>query len=334
MEQISPSPYLGIDTIHITTTRWRPLQRGGRVVPVAWRARRGGGLIFKTTEFTAIRNCWGYLLLNFSPQHLLGHVNNVHPLNLDELRSAVRRLERLLYASGLVVDLRGAALSRLDVFCDVCPPTGVSRSMVMLEGVQIPFLKKKKIYPGPSSSTFYIRNYSREACVYDKGAELVEGQHLSPAKAESMGYGPDRAARVEIRWKNTRTVRNALQVSSLRDLLRSQSSLRKVATVYNHVAFNLFDALQVSPGLEFPPCSHNMFGTPPKKEFKRKGGQVKSMRTLNSVEIHNPFPSCRMRLLPSRKPRGPPPIPGCEGRGCPSSRDEHSDSQPIRARLG
>jgi len=325
---------MGIDTIHITTTRWRPLQRGGRVVPVAWRARRGGGLIFKTTEFTAIRNCWGYLLLNFSPQHLLGHVNNVHALNLDELRTAVRRLERILYACGLIVDLRGAAVSRLDVFCDVFPPMEVSHSMPRLEGVRIPFLNKKIVYSGLTSSTFYIRNRSREACVYDKGSELVEGQHLSPNVAEGMGYAPDRTARIEIRWKNTKTIRSVFQVSSLRDLLRSQSSLRKIATAYNHVAFNLFEALQVSPGLEFPPRTRNVPATHPKKEIKRKGGPAESMPLLISFEIHNPVRSDRMRLLPSRKARGPPPIPGCEGRGCPSFRDDHSDSQPIRERLG
>ncbi len=244
--------HIGIDTIHICTPRWRPIP--GRILP--WRQIGDGRELFKIGNVVAMRNRYGYLTLAFSPQNLLAGKKvrcNTNPLSLLELRKAMCILRKAVREAGIRVDIGHAPISRIDLFSDFFLPRSVSEILPRLSRVKIPYLKPPRRFTGTTSTSLYLANKSREICIYDKAAELVDRRNRT-CGADSLpdAYLPNHTLRIELRFRKPRSVRSHLGLSDLCSLLRGEQTLYRLAACYNHMAFPLLETLGCSGGLSFP----------------------------------------------------------------------------------
>jgi hypothetical protein len=276
--------------------------------------------IFSTSHYWVGRNPYGYLTIGFSPQRLLfGDTGrcNTKPLPLGKVRQAVSRLKKLLEQDGFVVDLQGATISRLDLFCDLSVNSGFSKSIPALLQIRLPHLHVPRIVRGETSDTLYYSNKSREICVYDKAQELLDKGILSRRTCLLTGYSPDRTVRVEYRLRSSRTIRTSLGLSTLGALLKSRRATRVLEQVYNHVTFPIRYALKHSRELRFPTIPA-FRGTFPGSKYSYPSQQrSKSMKTLDPSNPNCPLRPAHLLIFSMLPPRGPPGNRDVWGRGAP-----------------
>lgn len=310
-------PRIGIDTIHVCTPSWRPMQ--GHALP--WRKAGNGREIIRFPRYSVVRNAHGYLTISFSPQILLfgaaGRCNTT-ALPLRKIRQAVAKLEKLLRRNGLIVDLQGATISRLDLFCDLSVDNGFSKSLPALMKIKLPHLHAPRRFRGKRSVTLYYSNKSREICVYDKAQELIDKRALSSREAYLNGFRPDQTVRVEYRLRSPRSVRTSLGLVNLGDFLSAREIPQRLERVYNHVTFQIRHALGYSRDLCFPNCRAPRKGVPVTPLSNLSGMGSKPM---SRPDPHTPssllMPRPNLTLLPTITPRGPPQKRGVWGREQP-----------------
>jgi hypothetical protein len=309
-------PRIGIDTIHVCTSKWRPGQ--GQALP--WRQIGHGREIIRFSRYSVVRNAYGYLTIAFSPQILLfGAAGrcNTKALTIGKIRQAVARLDKLLQRDGFVVDLQGATISRLDLFCDLSANDGFSKTIPVLMKIKLPHLHAPKKFRGKTNLTLYYSNKSREICMYDKAQELLDKGILSRRECLLKGYCPDKFVRVEYRLRSPRSVRTSLGLVNLGDFLSTREIPQRLERVYNHVTFQIRHALGYSRDLCFPNCR-----APRKYVPVRPLSNLSGMRSkpMSRPDPHTPnplMPRPNLTLLPAITPRGPPQKRGVRGREQP-----------------
>ena len=298
-------PRIGIDTLHVCTSTWRPRQ--GQALP--WRQIGHGREIIRFSRYSVVRNAHGYLTVSFSPQILLfGAAGrcNTKSLPLGKIRQAVAKLDKLLQRDGFFVDLQGATISRLDLFCDLPVTTRYSKSLPSLMRIRLPHLHAPRKFRGETSETIYFSNKSREICVYDKAQELIDKRILAPREAFLKGFCPDKTVRVEYRLRSPRSVRTSLGLVKLGDFLSASKIPQRLEFVYNHVTFPVRHVLGHSRELNFSTT------LAPKGAFSVRESKNPSRTRSNpmgKLDPEAPISSLLipiLTILPRISPRGPP----------------------------
>lgn len=163
--------------------------------------------------------CW----LSFNPARLL-HGTNARPVNAQELQRALQEAERRLLKQGLIVDLRFARLSRIEIARDIAVPRPIQRYLTLLHRLDTSHNTRGRNF----KDGLWRGNKSVTLALYDKQREMMVAfqkahrRRRAPSASEVPGLdwlsGPQ-TMRLEWRLRNTEAVRRHLKMRSVQELL-------------------------------------------------------------------------------------------------------------------
>jgi hypothetical protein len=154
----------------------------------------------------------GRLTFSFNPSSIQ-FSNNFKIINYDEFKESLKRVEIILSALGIHINLDTCKLSRVDLCCNIEVNHDVNLYRSALQIISPKYMSKKHVLLADGSYT--VRNKSRQYIFYDKVKQMKsKGIDLEAFEVKTRNI-----MRCEVRLMNHRSVENSITVGTLGELL-------------------------------------------------------------------------------------------------------------------
>jgi len=174
----------------------------------------------------------GRLKFLFNPSSIM-FGNNFKTVTFDELEESVKRVEIILSALGIHINLNACKLSRVDLCCNIELDHDVNLYRSPLQIISPKFMPKKRFHLADGSYT--VTNKSRQYTFYDK----VKQMKSKRIDLEVFDVETRNIMRCEVRFMNHKSVKNSLNAETLGEL-SDRNSFTHIKNVFKNIMKNDF----------------------------------------------------------------------------------------------
>jgi len=174
----------------------------------------------------------GRLSFLFNPSSIL-FGNNFKTVTFDELDESVKRVEIILTALGIHINLDTCKLSRVDLCCNIEVDHDVNLYRSALQIISPKFMPKKRVLLDDGSYT--VLNKSRQYLFYDKVKQMKsKGIDLEAGDVKTRNI-----MRCEVHLMNHKSIKNSLNVETLGELL-DRNTFTRIKNIFKNIMKNDF----------------------------------------------------------------------------------------------
>jgi len=174
----------------------------------------------------------GRLKFLFNPSSIM-FGNNFKTVTFDELEESVKRVEIILSALGIHINLNACKLSRVDLCCNIELDHDVNLYRSALQLISPKFMPKKRVLLDDGSYT--VLNKSRQYIFYDKVKQMKsKGIDIEAFDVENRNI-----MRPEVHLMNHKSIKNSLHVETLGELL-GRKSFARIKNIFKNIMKNDF----------------------------------------------------------------------------------------------